>query len=51
MVSQILNHTIDDDDDEISEPVRHQPSPRGAPSYDYQMNDQQMKARQQMANV
>jgi hypothetical protein len=33
------------------ETIRHQPSPRGGPQYDYPMNDQQMKARQQMAHV
>jgi len=31
--------------------MRHQPSPRGGPTYDYQPNDQQIKVRQQMAHV
>ncbi len=38
-------------DFEILEPVRLQPSPRPNSTYDYQMNEQQMKARQQMAHV
>jgi len=36
---------------EILEPMRHQPSPRGGPTYDYQLNDHQIKSRQQMAHV
>ena len=35
----------------IVEPVRLQPSPRGGPSYNYQMSEQEIKARQQMAHV
>lgn len=48
--SNITSRHLDERGD-ILEPVRHQPSPRGAPNYDYQMNDQQIRARQQMANV
>jgi hypothetical protein len=35
----------------ILEPIRHQPSPRMVLPNEYQLNDQQIKARQQTAHV
>jgi hypothetical protein len=35
----------------ILEPIRHQPSPRMVHPNEYQLNDQQIKARQQTAHV